>query len=153
MQRKESAVAAVALREQRAGHRQQRRRLVVASPERTRDPVKLRNLNGCAKARIGSIFADGMITAEQRVGASAAEVREPYASVQCQPARSLVLIFDKDSLGVAPELLAIGGNEDSAVASVHSEQLIVALRERLDAHSRGVMAARVGSGNDTADVV
>ena len=70
--------------------------------------MKLGDLQGGTEARIGGIFADRVIAAQQGVRAGPVEVGEAKTAVQRQPTGQLVLVFEEQSLHATPKNLAPG---------------------------------------------
>src|SRR5205807_7748098 len=96
VERQKSAVGSVALREQRTRHREQRRGLVVASPERARHPVQFRNLQSGAQPRVSGVLAERMIASQKRICPGSSEMSQTNATVQGEPSSQFVLVFQAD---------------------------------------------------------
>src|SRR5207302_237669 len=153
VERQKSAVGSVALREQRTRHREQRRCLVVASPERARHPVQLRNLQCGAQPRVSRILAERMTASQKRVCSGSSEMSQTNATVQGDPSSQLVLIFQEKSGDRAPEFLALGRDHRSTIPGVDRKQLVIALPENLDSDARRVLISRIGGRDYASDVV
>jgi len=96
--------------EQILGNCIERRSLVVASVESPQYGIQLRNANRGSDARVGGIFVHQTV-----------EMRESNATVESKPGCRLVLVFEKDSLEVAPDDLGLCLGSAAAVLVVRGD--------------------------------
>src|SRR5205085_4397795 len=80
----------------RSAYGEERRRLVIASPECARHPAQLGNAHRSTDAGVGCILRQCSF-----------KMRQPHPAVERQPAGGLVLLFQKNSRHRAPQELTL----------------------------------------------
>src|SRR5712692_2568807 len=128
--------------EQRSGDCRERRRLIVAAVIAAEDPVEFRHANRRAHSRVCRIL-----------GERAGKVRQPYAAIECQPARQLELVFQEQSFQVPVELLLLLERGPAAVRRPEPEEAVVMLGEGVEPEARVVPAAHHGERHLPAGIV
>ena len=130
---------------------QQRRSLVIPSPECARHPVQLWNLQSRANSRVHRIVDDARQV--RSGGRSTPKMRQAHAAIQSQPMRDLKLILQKQSRCASPHRLPFCDGCIAAVTGDDAEELVVALAENLHAPAETMSTMPVGKRNYSSDIV
>src|SRR5260370_20065603 len=115
-QRRKSKSLSDAIRQQRTGHRRQRRRLIEPAVESAQHPVELRHTNSGAKPGISGVFRY-----------RPAKMRQPDAGVQGQPGSDLDLIFQEERDLTAGRRLPLAQRQIAPVRCGQTEETAIAL--------------------------
>src|SRR6185437_12243802 len=121
--------------QERAGKREQRRRLIVASVKTAQHPVQARHSDCRSHPGVGGVFREW-----------ARKVGEPQPGIEGQPGGGLELFFGKQRLKGSVRRLALLENRTAAVVCGEPEEFAVALGESINPCPEIVPPPDVGDG-------
>src|SRR6266853_6073007 len=113
------------------GNRVERRRLIKAAVESAQCGVQLGNANRGSYSWVGGVFVHQTV-----------EMREANAAVESEPGRRLILVFEEDSLQIAPDdlCLRLGSAATILVVRNDTEKCIIVLPVDVQSTAKTVFA-------------